>query len=116
MDAIDNLATATASDRAYVTSLTATNITLTAEVAATHAKLVVALEYNTKLANTITDLYHKGGIISTSSCHRNRTHYYWTCDYRSDKSSWKCPTPAPGHKISATKAKIMQGSETKKGT
>ena len=43
VDAIANLATVTARDRASISDLTATNITLTDEVAASHAKLVTAL-------------------------------------------------------------------------
>ena len=116
VDAIDTLATATTSDCASVAALTSTNITLTVKVSASHAKLVVALQDNAKLANTMVDLHRKGGIISPSSCHSNITNYCWTCGYRSNHSSWKCPTPAPGHKKSATKADIMQGSETNKGT
>ena len=116
MDAIGNLATAMASDRASVADLTANNSTLTVEVAAAHTKLVVALQDNEKIANTIADLHHKGSIISPSSRHDNRRHYFWTCGYRINHSSWKYTTPAPGQRKSATKANIMQGLETNKGT
>ena len=116
MDSIENLATATANDRASVAALTATNSTLTYEVAAAHAKLVVALYNNAKLANTIVYIHGKGSIVSPSYRHSNRTKYCWTYGYKSDEYSWKCPTPAPGHKNYATKADIMQGSETNKGT
>ena len=116
VDAIASLATATASDRASVADLTATNNTLTAEVAAAQAKLVVTLQDNIKLANMIADLHFKGGIILPSSRHDNIKHSCWTYGYRSDHSSWKCTNPAPGHQKSATKANIMQGSETNKVT
>ena len=59
MDATANLATATASDFASIVAITATNSTLTAEAAAAHAKLVVALQENAKLANTIANLHCK---------------------------------------------------------
>ena len=51
VDAIANLATATASDRASVAALTATNSTLYAEIATTNAKLVTALQEITKLTS-----------------------------------------------------------------
>ena len=114
MDAIANLATATARDRASVADLTTTNITLTAEVSLAHVKLVVALQDNAKLASTISDLHPKGGIVSPSYRHDNRRHYCWTCRYRSDHSSSKCTTPAPGHQKSKTKANTQQGLETNK--
>ena len=89
VDAFSNLDTATASDPASVAALTATNTTLTAKVSVTHAKFVVVLQDNAELANTITDLHRKGGIVSPSSRHDNRRHYCWTCGYRSDHSSLK---------------------------
>ena len=46
IDAIANLATATASDRAAVAKLTATIADLTTELKTTQAKLVAALETN----------------------------------------------------------------------
>ena len=76
VDAIANLATATSSDHASGAALTETNSTLTAEVAAAHAKLVVAFQDNTKLASTIANLHRKGSIVLTSSRYKNRKHYF----------------------------------------
>ena len=56
VDAISNLATDMAIDRASVVALAMTKSTITAKVAASHAKLVVALQDNVKLASTITYL------------------------------------------------------------
>ena len=54
--AIANFATGTASDRASVAALTATNSTLTAESTATHFQLLIALQDLAKLHVTVTDL------------------------------------------------------------
>ena len=116
VEAIANLAIVIASDRASIASLTATISTLTAEVAASHAKLVVALQDNAKLASTIVDLHCKVDIVSPSSRHDNRRHYFWTYGYRRDHSSSKCTTPAPVHQKSATKSNTQKGLETNKGT
>ena len=56
VEAIANLATATASDRASVEALTETNSTLTAECTATHSQLLIALQDLAKLHVTVADL------------------------------------------------------------
>ena len=56
VNAISNLSTATASNRASVLALTATNRTLTAKVDASHANHITALLEITKLASTIAEL------------------------------------------------------------
>ena len=53
VEAIANLATATASDRALVAALTATNSTLTAYCTATHSHLLIALQDLSKLHFTV---------------------------------------------------------------
>ena len=55
-EAIANLATATASDRASVAALTATNSNLTADCKATHFQLLIALQDLAKLHVTVTYL------------------------------------------------------------
>ena len=46
VDAIANLATATASDRSVITQLTATVVRITTELAMVNVKLIVALQTN----------------------------------------------------------------------
>ena len=56
VDAISNLATATASDRAMVATLTATNRTLTLALTACQLKLVEALKNVAKLTTALANL------------------------------------------------------------
>ena len=56
VEAIANLATATASDRASVAALTATNRTLTNDCTATHSQLLISLQDLDKLQVTVSDL------------------------------------------------------------
>ena len=56
VESIANLATDTASDRASVAALTATNSTLTANCTATHSQLLVALQDIAKLHVTVANL------------------------------------------------------------
>ena len=56
IEAIANLVTATASDRALVPALTATNSTLTADCTATHSQIIIALKDLTKFHVTVADL------------------------------------------------------------
>ena len=55
-EAIANLATATASDRASVAALTTTNSTLTANSTTTHFQILIALQDLAKLHVTVIDL------------------------------------------------------------
>ena len=56
VDAIVNIATATASDRATVATMTATNSTLTSALTACQLQLVEALQNVTKLTNSLANL------------------------------------------------------------
>ena len=56
VEAIANLATATASDHASVAALTATNNKLTADYTATHSQLLIDLQDLAKLHVTVADL------------------------------------------------------------
>jgi hypothetical protein len=110
IEAIANLATATAEDRRAVANLTGTNATLIKELATTDGKLITALTLVTTLTKQNTDL-------RAGSSHRipdNRTpdckHYCWTCGYRCEHSSWLCPNPATGHKTCAKAADTMNRS------
>jgi hypothetical protein len=111
--AIANLATATAEDRKAVANLTDTNATITKELAAVNGKLISTLTLVTTLTKQLAEA--RAG----NSGNHNRTpatgtgerkHYCWTCGYRSEHSSWYCPTPATGHQTRAKAADTMNGS------
>ena len=113
VDAIANLATATASDRASVAALTATNGTLSTDLAACNAKLVLALQEITKLTTTAADLRRRqpgtsGNRPDTSNLPPG--HYCFTHGFRSKHASHKCENPGPNHERNATKADTKGGS------
>ena len=84
VEAITNLATSTASNRASVAALNATNITLTAACTSTHAQLLIALQDLAKLQVTISDLHKKIGAAGIKSYGGYHNHYCWTCGNRCD--------------------------------
>ena len=106
VDAIANLATATARDRATVATLTATNITLTLALTACQIQLVEALQDVAKLTTFISDLRKNPSAKPSNT--RNR-HYCWTHGYSSAHSSRDCEKPKPGHDKGATKADTKGG-------
>jgi hypothetical protein len=129
IEAIANLATATAEDRRAVANLTATNATLTKDLAAANGKLISTLT----LVNTLTKQLSeaRSGNNATSprvtppvagdrtpanrsnppgATEYTRKHYCWTCGYRCDHSSWFCTVPAFGHQTRAKAADTMNGS------
>jgi hypothetical protein len=116
IEAIANLATATAEDRRAVANLTDTNATLTKELAASDGKLVSALTLINTLTKQIANL--RGGYNQHSfpTGPLERKHYCWTCGYRCEHSSWLCPTPAAGHQTHAKAADTMKGSTRSKPT
>ena len=106
---------ATVSDHSSVSALTATNSTLTAEVAASHSKLVFSLLEITNLASTVSELHHKP-VKSTWRPQLPKGHYCWTCGYKSAHSSFKCPTPAAGHEPQSNKMDTKNVSTANKPT
>jgi hypothetical protein len=112
IDAIANLATATAADRTAVANLTDTNASLTKQLARSSEKLIAALTQVNSLTKQLSDLR------STNTAPTNlpveRKHYCWTCGYRSAHSSWNCSTPAPGHQKRAKVSDTMNGSTANK--
>ena len=109
IDAIANLATATAADRTAVANLTDTNASLTKSLAKTNEKLITALTQVSTLTKQLAEL--KGTTVATPF---ERKHYCWTCGYRCDHSSWNCTTPAAGHQKRAKVADTMSGSVANK--
>jgi hypothetical protein len=110
--AIANLATATAEDRRALANLTGTNATLTKELATSNGKLITALTLITSLNKQLADLRAGGNnnTTRTPTPGGERKHYCWTCGYKSEHSSWYCPTPATGHQTRAKAADTMNGS------
>ena len=106
--AIACLATATASDRQALADLTATNLTLTTELASINAKLITALLKVTKLTEQI-----KGGKVKNTSSTGTRTYYChshgWACPHHSGN----CPSPKEGHNQHATNDNKLGGLASK---
>jgi rubrerythrin len=114
IDAIANLATATAEDRKAVANLTETNASITKALAKSNEKLLTALAQVNTLTAKLADL--RSGSATPGSTAIERKHYCWTCGYRSEHSSWNCPTPVTGHQKRVKAADIMNGSIVNKPT
>ena len=115
LNAIVNLATATASDRASVATLTNTNSTLAATLTMRNSKLVTALQDVAYLTGTIAELRQNLGNPNTVTAPEvgwAKHHYCWKCGYACDHSSRDCPSPATGPHKGATRSKRI-GSSTK---
>ena len=82
IDAIANIASATAHNRECVATLTVTVITLITKLASTNAKLIQALVKTTKLVATVGELRH-----TTPKTRYGGQHYFWSCGYVSTQSS-----------------------------
>ena len=111
IEAIANLATATASDRATTARLTETNAKLTEELKKTQQKLVEALEKLAKLSNPRCPLAPKTG--KENDKRPTDRHYCWTHGYLCEHTSGRCPNPAEGHQRYATARKPLGGSKLK---
>ena len=90
VDAISNLAIATASNHVLVATLTATNSTLAAALAMINSKLVTALQDFSRLTGTIAELRRKLEYPNTETTPEvgwAKRHYCWTCGYACENSS-----------------------------
>jgi hypothetical protein len=111
VDAIANLATATAADRTTVATLTATNSRLTQELLAVNAKLVRALEQNRNRPSK-----PKDDTLRDASGNRVRSqktqgpHYCFKCGSGVWHASAQCWSKKPGHKDEASETNKMGGS------
>jgi hypothetical protein len=114
IDAIANLATATAEDRKAVANLTDTNATVTKALAKSNEKLLAAMTQVNALTAQLAAL--GASTAAGTSTASARKHYCWTCGYRSEHSSWHCLTPATGHQKRAKAADTMNGSVANKPT
>ena len=108
IDAIANLATATAADRTAVANLTDTNASLTKQLGKSSEKLIAALTQVNTLTKQLADL--RATNTPRSNTPFERKHYCWTCGYRCAHSSWNCTTPAAGHQKRAKVSNTMNGS------
>jgi hypothetical protein len=106
VDAIANLATATAHDRQTVATLSATNSALTTELTSVNRKLVNALLEISKL--------HAANQTSPTNAPAEPKHYCWSCGYRQTHYSSRCPNPKEGHKKAAKASDTMGGSTVNK--
>jgi hypothetical protein len=115
IDAIANLATATAADRTAVADLTGTNALLSKELARTNTLLITALTQISTLTKQLADCRSPNN--NTASGHTpsfDRKHYCWTCGHRSLHASSKCTVPAAGHQKGAKAGDTMGGSTKNK--
>ena len=126
-NAIANLATTTASDRAAIVQLTAIVTRLTTDLAMVKKKLFVSLQAKRASRgsrggrNKTTRRWRSGSGTGARACSTERTragaptlaeasvdlkpliHYCWTCGPGCRHNSANCPKPAAGHIYMATK-------------
>jgi hypothetical protein len=103
VNAIANLAMATANDRNTVATLTSTNSALSSELTTVNRKLDAALTENSPT-----------GATSRPGDSFEAKHYCWSCGYRCTHYSSRCPVPKPGHQKSAKASDILGGSTANK--
>ena len=100
VDALANLATATAADRATVATLTDTIAQLSSELASAQAKLISSLLDNQRRLKRLSD---RGGIGNTSGggaagpWDGPSIHYCHNNGHKCPHPSFKCPDPTTGH-------------------
>jgi len=115
IDAIANLATATASDRETVANMSSTIDTLTNELATTNHELIIALK---KIATLTASVEHFKAKCNDSTSGSNartrfsRSHYCWTCGCKCSHPSHECTVRKTGHKNKATAEKKLGGNIT----
>ena len=114
IDAISNLATATASDCATVATLTATIEKLTTDLKNVQSQLVAALESNAALARALgadgKENQRGRGRGKKGDTRPPNRHYCHTHGYLCLHHSGECPNPAPGHNSKAKARDNMGGS------
>ena len=102
VEAMANLATATASDRVSVAALTATNSTLTTNCTTTHTQILSEIQDLTKIKVTAANLRKQLGAAGIKFSGSYHNHYCWTCGNRCNHNIRKRPTPATVHQKKAT--------------
>jgi predicted RNase H-like nuclease (RuvC/YqgF family) len=107
VDAIAQLATATASDRGTVATLTTTNAKLAAQLEADHAHITQLKNEITTLKNKIKPAWQGQRLVKTT----NNDSYCWSHGYQVAKShtSATCNMKKSGHQDAANKSNTMGG-------
>jgi predicted RNase H-like nuclease (RuvC/YqgF family) len=107
VDAIAQLATATASDRGTVATLTTTNAKLANQLEATHALIAQLKNEIATLKNKITPAWQGQRPVKTT----NNNIYCWSHGYQVTKlhTSATCNMKNSGHQDAATKIDTMGG-------
>jgi predicted RNase H-like nuclease (RuvC/YqgF family) len=107
VDAIAQLATATASDRGTVATLTTTNAKLANQLEDAHALIAQLKNEIAMLKNKIKPAWQGRRPVKT----RNNDSYWWSHGYQVAKShtSATCNMKKSGHQDSATKINTMAG-------
>jgi hypothetical protein len=105
--ALANMATATAADRGVVAALTQANSHLVKQLEETASEL---RELKALINQERRDKRVPRSLNSSAS------NYCWTHGYKVGKThtSLTCNTPKPGHKVEATRAENMEGSQANK--
>jgi hypothetical protein len=105
--ALENLATATAADRGVVAALTQAN-----------SRLAKQLQENSSELRELKALINqeRSDKRVPRSFSPSASNYCWTHGYKVGKThtSLTCNTPKPGHKMEATRAENMGGSQANK--
>ena len=119
IDAIANLATATAADRTAMANLTTTNLALLSENTSITTKLVSALNRINTLTQQLADARngttrHTPATSSSSTHTSTKKHYCHSCGFKSEHSSWYCQEPKEGHQKRAKASDTMGGSTKNK--
>jgi hypothetical protein len=107
VDAIAQLATATASDRGMVATLTTTNAKLANQLEAAHARIAQLKNEIAKLKNKIKPAWQ----VQRPAKTKNNDSYFWSHGYQVAKShtSATCNMKKNGHQDDATKIDTMGG-------
>ena len=123
VDAILNLATATASDRAAIAYHTSTVERLTEELLTVNTNLVTALQmqrairsgHRGRVRGRRTGAQAQTGAVAATRSEEQDLeppiHSCWTCGPGYRHNSAKCPVPSTGHIYTATKRDMQGGAE-----
>jgi predicted RNase H-like nuclease (RuvC/YqgF family) len=106
-DAIAQLATATASDRGTVKTLTTTNAKLATQLEAAHAHISLLKNETATLKNKIKPAWQGQRSVKTT----NKNSYFWSHGYQVAKShtSTTCNMKKSGHQDTASKSNTIGG-------
>ena len=119
INAIENLANATMSDRNAMAEFTATVSRLTIELADDNTKLIAAHSENNALTRQLTSAPATSHAITPfiskdpNAPKPQYTHYCFTHGIKSSHNSIDCLSPAANHNKNATNANKMGGRTTK---